>query len=248
MMSKSIVEPPLHEIDGDFAAGQVRLTPVKVSPVFVFALVLAVGVLCMTASAEIIIEVIPASSYDADEAIMDANLGMPSDMSIEDFEDNVLVPFLEIDVGGKGVTRDNTHGNVAWDGGFALWNGGTGHNVMFSFHGGTTRVGIGISHLQGPDETILVNGIERVADIRSLPNFGEGEVRNGYVWIVATDSDIITTVTIKQPEAQQDTVFFDHLAFAIPAIPAVSTWGMMFLLLGVTTAGTVAVRRRTLAS
>lgn len=161
----------------------------------------------------------PATVWSPDVAVLNQNLGIDATYVVEDLEDYELIAGLAINVPpGEDFFHIRTEGleDEVWDGAWALQNsnasGQDGRDVRFIFEPGITRFGVGISHLE-QETAIVVNGQLLVADIRNLPGWTAGgpNVRNGYLWITATDGDVITSVVFDGNDAS-DSIFFDHLA------------------------------------
>lgn len=78
-----------------------------------------------SAQAAVIASILPASNYNPDTAVMDASLGLGTEPTFEDFEDEVLAAGLWVTIPGhRGFTRVcGAAGGVldeVWDGQCAL--------------------------------------------------------------------------------------------------------------------------------
>ena len=197
------------------------------------------------------VEVIHPSVHSADTAAMDAALGITG-LVIEDFEDVNLVPGLRVAttnpdsaptsvlpnlyLDGSGVFNNNS-----WDGPGALVNtvnnwswfcsdsrcalGNIAQRRTFLLPA-ASKVGIGLGNFQAEivDHAVLVNGVEVVGAIESLPGFVNGvNVRNGYLTITAGPGEAINEVAIELRQngtkatvagASGDGLIFDRVAFA----------------------------------
>jgi hypothetical protein len=107
-----------------------------------------------------------------------------------------------------------------------------GRDVTFILPYGVTYFGVGLSHLEG-DTDLYVNGTKRDDDIRDLTNFSEGgpDHKNGYLYIEATDGDLIHSVTfdVVSPTSS-DSIIFDHIAFTIPGPASLALLGCFGLM------------------
>lgn len=190
------------------------------------------------ANAGIIQTVINPTVYSSDTALMDISLGISSDYIIEDFEDTNLINGLQIAVTNSTTFRIVTGvapADEKWDGDSALDNkvenptpGADVGDVEFQFSSGLLRFGIGLGHLE-QNTHVIVNGVVDLGDIRSFSNFVTAgpNRRNGYLWIDATDGDLISSVKFDGPNLS-DTVFYDHMATLQP-VPSPGS-GIIFML------------------
>jgi len=197
------------------------------------------------------VEIIHPSVYSTDTAVMDAALGITG-LVIENFEDVDLVPGLRVAttnpdsaptsvlpnlyLDGSGSWYDNS-----WDGPGALVNTVNNWNWFCSNANcqltniaqrrsfllpGASKFGVGLGNFQAErvDHAVLVNGVEVVGALESLPGFVSGVwVRNGYLVVRAGPGEVINEVSIelrqngtKTPVAGEsgDGLIFDRLAFA----------------------------------
>lgn len=181
---------------------------------------LAVGA---SAQASFVWSIHPPTGYDSDPIIMNANLGIPSDATIEDFEDMDLAPGLGVSVvGHSSFTIVSPGANQVWDGDSVLHNvaelGGDGQDVTFWFNQpGVPYFGVGFSHMDY-STPVYVNG-DYLFTISSATgaDMGPGK-RNGYLWIEGTDGDMIESVKFDAllDTIHSDTIYFDHVAFPEP--------------------------------
>jgi hypothetical protein len=126
----------------------------------------------------------------------------------------------------------------------AEYNDFGGGDVTFHFASGATLFGVS---LQQNDEVafIYVNG-QLVGDTGDFLTVN-GQ-RNGYLRIVATDGDVISSVRFENQQfpgsTVEDGIAFDHLAFvpAANSVPEPASW--LLLGMGVPAAIGRAVRRR----
>jgi len=197
------------------------------------------------------VELIHPSAYSTDTAAMDSALGITG-LVIEDFEDLDLVPGLRVAttnpdstatsvlpnlyLDGSGVFNNNS-----WDGPGALVNTVNNWNWFCPDSNcaleniaqrrtfllpGASKFGVGLGNFQAEivDHAVLVNGVEVVGAIESLPGFVNGiNVRNGYLVIKAGPGEVINEVSIELRQngtgtpiagASGDGLIFDRLAFA----------------------------------
>jgi ribosomal protein L27 len=197
------------------------------------------------------VELIHPSAYSTDTAAMDSALGITG-LVIEDFEDLDLVPGLRVattnpDSAPNSVLpnlyRDGSgaFNNNSWDGPGALVNTVNNWNWFCSdpecaltniaqrrtfLLPGASKFGIGLGNFQAEivDHAVLVNGVEVVGAIESLPGFVNGiNVRNGYLVIKAGPGEVINEVSIELRQngtkttvagASGDGLIFDRMAFA----------------------------------
>lgn len=135
---------------------------------------------------------------------------------VEDLEDDTLAPGLGITVQGhSSFTRTNVN-VAAWDGQWVLHNVDEtpqdGRPVTFSFANGVTSFGVGISHLEsGWDVYINGSSVSLVDNLNTI--IGSTLDRNGYLTIMATGGDLITSVHFAGGTSS-DSVHYDHIAWA----------------------------------
>lgn len=197
------------------------------------------------------VEVIHPSAYSADTVAMDAALGITG-LVIEDFEDLDLVPGLRVAttspdsaptsvLPNRYLDGSEFFVNNSWDGPGALVNtvnnwswfcsnpncslGNIAQRRTFLLPG-TSKFGVGLGNFQADvvDHALLVNGVEVVAALESLPGFVSGiNLRNGYLVITAGPGEIINEVAFELRQngtktpiggASGDGLIFDRLAFA----------------------------------
>ena len=160
------------------------------------------------------------TTYDPDTSSMNAALGITPGYIVEDFEDSVLQPGLSIMIPGHSsftVVHGAGVADEKWDGDCVLQNldetPQDGRDVEFSFSTPVTRFGVGIGHLEQPTE-VVVNGSVLIGNITSVAGWNSGgpNVRNGYLWITASDGDLISSVLFNGAD-QSDTIYFDHAAW-----------------------------------
>lgn len=182
---------------------------------------IAIAAVLLTSSVSLAtfdVQVVHPSVYDPITPIMDANLGITPNWMLEDFEDTVLTGGIEVVVSGNSAFTISDSHSVEWDGDSALHNvddlGNDGRDVTFTFSPPVHRLGMGVSHLE-QFTRLLVNDIDQ-GDVRNLSDFVMGTGRNGYLWVTATDGDLISTVTFDGPD-ESDTILIDHVAFPEPA-------------------------------
>lgn len=199
------------------------------------------------------VQVFAPNVYSANTAAMDAALGIQG-LTTEDFEDLSLAPGLQVatstpDSGprvllpqlyfdGSGYFAENswaglgalvnTTDNVVWCSPALCDLSRIAARVTFTVPG-VRRFGVGLGNFQGDlrDHAVLVNGVEVVPLLESLPGFVSGiNVRNGYLVVSAEPGETIGSVSIEvrangsnEPVCCEtgDGLIFDHVAFGNPA-------------------------------
>jgi len=198
-----------------------------------------------------VITMFPASTFNANTAVMDAALGIAG-FDIEDFEDVNLLPTLTVQttnpnsgptgtlpkiyLDGSGSFFNNT-----WDGSHALvntstndiWHGGPGENLLnliaervtFDLTDAARSFGVGLGNFQAElvDHALLVNGVEVAGALENFSDFTSGtNLRNGYLRIDAEPGESILSVAIEtRANGTQTPVADDGLIFDHVAISQV---------------------------
>lgn len=191
----------------------------------------------------------PTSCFNTDVATMDTCLGVGgAAWLIDDFEDTNLIAGLDVVV--ENHASFEIHCDVPgwpWDGTCGLWSGDSsvptdGLDITLNLSGNVRQLGIGIGGM-ADGTPVSINGQPIIPNLSALPNWTSGQTgRNGYLLIEATGTDTIDTVFFSS--VVSDSYYLDHVAVMSIVIPAVSTWGMLALVLCVLVAGTVVFRRR----
>lgn len=210
------------------------------------AFAVAVVALAGNAFAGFVIDGHEPGAWSSDEATLRANLGITDAYRIESFEaGGITMPGLFVTDAGETfpnnpvkIDDDPNDADERWHGLWSVQNtnpftGDGDIDVLFTLPAGITRFGVGLGHHRELTE-VIVNGNVNLGDVRSFPGFDNGDFkRNGYIWITATDGDVIETVLFDNLD-DSDAVFFDYVA-VLPSPGA-------GLLLGV--GGLVVMRRR----
>jgi len=172
----------------------------------------------------------------------DATIGV-SGFTIEDFEDVNLVAGLQVSVaspnGGYGPTStlpntfkpsDDLFGNAftlggggVWDGAHGIINTRTNQTFPYTDSGswgtvtylfGTAASSAGMSvHQMDRDAHIMVNGASIGTVLQLTSGFFVNNLRQGYLRIDATGSDVINSFGIADTNGFGDGYMFDHVAF-----------------------------------
>lgn len=189
--------------------------------------------LCPALASSFVITGFGPETYNPDTTALDTVLGI-SGCVVEDFEDSVLLPGLQISTDTQPVPLStveivtHTAGSRPWDGSYSIHNvtllpdpvGPDDQKAMsITIHvdGGATSLGFGLSDLQSchsPTHSILVNGSTVVSDLFSaLPMLYDypctptgAYERTGYILIDAEAGEVIETVTFRIDAAPQGTI------------------------------------------
>lgn len=212
-----------------------------------FTGLLIVGLVSFSVKAAYISDIISPSVYNSDTDILNSNLGIDSSFTIEDFEDNILADGLTISIPGHSSFSNLCGSNPAaekWDGDCVLHNVDEtpmdGRDVSFLLDEGTTMFGIGISHLE-QSTYLMINDTINLGLVYNDPDwvFGGPNVQNGYLWITATDGDLISSVAFNGPDLS-DSIFFDHAAWVTTDVPEPSS----IVLFGIGLLGLLGFRKK----
>jgi hypothetical protein len=229
--------------------------------------VLVLSLSALPAHAGFVLNFFGSSSYDANTATMQTNLGTTGYL-IENFEDTTLIAGLSIelsapvsqtwaalpatfDASAFAFTVDN-----AWDGTRAILNtpgntspGGTfATTTEFKYAPGAASMGVGMSNFQSlspvspffplTNHELFVNGVSQgVIETLAGAKFAPGIVRNVYLRIDATGGDTISSIGIKNIGGPVDALLFDHLAVQGVASPVPEPGGILLAGIGLAILG-----------
>ena len=189
-------------------------------------LIFSVCALTLHTNAEVTITSFPPSAWNADESVMNDNLGI-SWYHNENFEDQFLISGLTIAAENNPAATLLPLEDLTSEFSNAVWDGTTAYvptvrdtgNVLlpitFGFPGGVVSAGFGLGDIETPVE-LWVNGFYKEL-INDNSNFDPSvdNTRDIYYRIDALPGDIITSVAlIPVGTGSGDGIFIDHVAFA----------------------------------